>query len=160
ETPVATPELGQPTDRSPELLPDIQGVTVACDSNTLTIALQVPDGDSPGAVSRIAVGQDTMLFIADGGLYQAVRSSLASGFPVPLDPLLLPGQVIGGRPIQELVDLDVNSQSGLIAALDKAGHVFGYDPNTGESQLLFRASRALEERLFSAFQFVAVAFDT
>ncbi len=159
-SPMPTSTLGPPVITLPPgfTAPNAEGVTVACDKNTLRLPLAIPPGQTPGAASRLVADGDALYILADGGLYRVERAQLNAS-PLLLTPVMLPGQVIGGRPIQELTDLDVNAQSGKIAALDKAGHVFGYDPASSQQSLIFRVTRALEERRVDAFQFDALSFN-
>jgi len=147
---------GQPVASPiPLILPDGAGVTVACESNTTRLPLIIPPGVNPGAASRLAISVDALFVIADGGLYRAAKDALGAE-SASLTPILVPGQIVGGRPVQELTDLDIDPTSGRVVTLDKAGHVFGYDPAAEAVSLAFRATRALEQSRLSPFQFNAV----
>ena len=130
----------------------------ACQHNTRRVVLTLPTGQPPFAVSRVAISAGWLYVLADGGLYRAALS--ATGGPgLMVSPLLLPGQLVGERPIQELTDLDTDPATGQVAVLDKAGHVFGYDPSTGLPSLIYRATRDQEQRQITPFQLNAIAFD-
>jgi murein DD-endopeptidase MepM/ murein hydrolase activator NlpD len=139
---VETPQLAPTPADLPEAmltLPDSTGATIGCAANTIRARMNLPDGTPIGAVSRLAESGGYLYMLADGGLYRTGLLDAGIGHPL-LEAIALPGMDIGGRPIQELADIDAGS-NGHIVMLDKAGHVFAFDPAVNAFSLLFRASR-------------------
>jgi hypothetical protein len=121
------------------VLPDSSGVTVACASNTLRLPLTRSPGGRIGAVSRIEASGDTLFLLIDGGLYQMDRLTADAGAPQLL-PVLLPGDRVATRPVQELSDLAVDAGTGLVYVLDKAGNVFRYEAATKLTAISYNAN--------------------
>lgn len=170
-TPLADVELRPPTtptaDTSPTpdltatpppaiVLPDSSGVFLACEANTLRVALRDPSGQPFAALTRLGADETYLYVVADGGLYRVSLESAARGEPVT-EAIFTPGQDVAGRPVQELVDVEVVRQRGLLYVLDKAGHVFRTELSTGQASLVYRAT-SIEEDPFDA-QPVALTSD-
>ena len=88
-------------------LPDASGATIICDANALRISLSGVSGDRLRVASRIDHMDDWLYLIIDGGLYRASQTNLNEG-NLGLEPLLLPGWQVAGRPMQELTDLSIH----------------------------------------------------
>lgn len=142
------------------VLPDAKGVSVACASNTLRVLLVDPAGGAFGAVSRILSSGDWLYLLIDGGLYRLDRLGLVAGQPMSLERLMLPGDIVAGRPVQELTDIDADPGTGWIYLLDKVGHIFRFDETEGASTLTYRAAPDPNEELDDpSYQFVALTVD-
>lgn len=134
--PSPTPD---PTLPSALALPDSTGTTVACPDNTLRVLLAVSAGTQ---LTRIAASGDWLYVLVDGTLYRIDRASVDLNTP-QAEAVFVPGQDVGGRPVQEVVDVDTD-QAGRVFALDKVGHVYRFDPATGEKSLAYRANPDLD----------------
>lgn len=128
------------------VLPDASGVSVACPANALRLTLTHPEGETFTTLSRIAAHEDVLYLLGDGGLYRVARADANAGNPGP-EAVLVPGERIAGRPVQELTDIAIDRKRGLIYALDKAGHVFRYEIATGLKMLAYRATTDPDEPL-------------
>lgn len=120
-------------------LPD--GYSIACQANTAQIPLALPDGTEVIVISRMHAHGERLLFLIDGGLYGMERS-IADAAPNTIQtliPLVIPGEFIGGRPVQELSDFAYDPETGVAYLLDKVGHVFWHEVATGQSTLIYRA---------------------
>lgn len=154
--PTATPAITPPA----LVLPDSKGVSIACAGNTLRILLVDPLGGGFGAASRILAHDSWLYLLIDGGLYRIDRLKLEAGQPVSLERLVLPGDGVDGRPVQELVDMDIDAAADRIYMLDKAGHVFRFEGMNGSATIVYRAAPDPNEKLSDpSYQFVALAVD-
>jgi hypothetical protein len=113
-------------------------VSVACESNTLRVAL-APDGEPVGAASRIAAVEDDLYLVLDGNLYRVSQQGVDSG-TADLEPALLRGERVADRLVQEIVDLAYRPGDGEMFLLDKAGHIYGYDIASGVTRLRYRVT--------------------
>lgn len=147
ETPSSTPTS---TVLPALALPDATGTAIACANNALTLSLD----ESFDAVSRIIAQEDWLYILADGDLYRIERRDADAGVPHP-EPVLVHGQQVAGRPVQELVDLAADPATMALYALDKVGHVYRYEPITGALTLVYRA-RPQEESGVLEPQFAAL----
>lgn len=154
--PTQTPAITPPA----LVVPDSKGVSVACASNTLRVLLVNPLGGAFGAASRILSHGDWLYLLIDGGLYRIDRLKLEAGQPVGLEQLVVPGDIVDGRPVQELVDMDVDPANDWIYLLDKVGHVFRFEGAKGLATMVYRAAPDPDEALDEpSYQFVALAVD-
>ncbi len=153
-SPPPTPTQAAPSQTPPPALglPDASGVVTACEAN----ALALPLGDSFGVASRIIAQEDWLYVLVDGELYRTPRGDADAG-ALQLEPVLARGQDVAGRPVQELVDLASDPASSALYALDKAGHVYRYEPATGEVTLAYRAAPNNDDPLWIEPEFVALA---
>ncbi len=160
-TGTSTPQTPIPMVTAPPavVIPDASGVMVACQANTLRLTLDLPGGDTGRVASRILAVGDDLYLLVDGGMYRIRRIEADSGSPV-LEPALVPGEVVAGRPVQELADIAVG-EVGEIYALDKAGHVIRYEPVAGGTALTYRATPepTLDQDLDIEPQLVALEVD-
>jgi hypothetical protein len=117
-------------------LPNPDGLTVSCPSNTLSVAMNL-NGSPPLAISRIEGTDAALFFIADGGLYALPRQNADAG-DASLTPVLTPGMGAASRPVQELTDLALSLSGSLLYTLDKAGSVYRIIVPTQEATLFYR----------------------
>ncbi len=129
--------LSLPTTAAPDL--SIRADVAICAANTRRIPLTGADGQLFAALSRIEVLGDHLYLIADGGLYRISRADAQQGM-MQAEPLLLPGAMITGRPVQEIGDLAVDPAAGQVYLLDKVGHIFRYDTAAGRATIYYRAA--------------------
>lgn len=154
--PTGTPAITPPA----LVLPDSKGVSIACASNTLRVLLVDPLGGGFGSASRILSQGSWLYLLIDGGLYRIDRLKLEAGQPVGLERLILPGDVVDGRPVQELTDIDVDPAADWIYMLDKIGHVFRFEGTKGLATMVYRAAPDPNEELDDpSYQFVALTVD-
>ncbi len=162
QPPTLPPDSPTPTPADASLpavaLPDASGTSVACEANTLRLTPTQPTGEPFAALSRVAAHEDWLYLLGDGGLYRVERPEADSG-PLQPEPVIVPGERIAGRPVQELADIALDRERGLLYALDKAGHVFRYEIVTGVKILAYRATYTADETDELDPQFVALAVD-
>ncbi len=142
QTPVATinvPITPTPPQTAPPavVVPNTAGVSVACEANTLRIPLGLLPGSGIHAVTRIAADGEWLYLLIDGGLYRADRVAVDTGKP-ELERILLPGDDVAGRPVQDLVDVTVDHDRGRVYVLDKVGHIFRYEPASKQKSITYR----------------------
>ncbi|HEC22913.1 MAG TPA: M23 family metallopeptidase [Chloroflexi bacterium] len=138
------------------VLPDESGTSVACAANTLRLPLADLTGDPTAPVSRIEADEESLYVLVDGGLIRLSRVGVDAGTPAP-EAILLPGQTVAGRPVQELADLALDGRRGLLYMLDKAGHVFRYSLRDGSLSLAYRAT--FDRQAVVSPQLIAIAVD-
>lgn len=137
------------------VLPGAGGVSVACEANTLRLPLAVA-GQPAGAASRLVAADDMLFVVADGALYRLPIAAAVQG-TADLEPVLGPGERIGGPLVQELVDLAYSPADGLLFVLDKAGHLYRVDAASAQVALDYRATDDPDMQLTS--QMVGVTVD-
>lgn len=140
-TPTVAPTIAPSGPRA--TLAAAGGTAVACEANTLRIPLEI-DGGPVGAAGRIAADADTVYVVADGALYTIDPGALSEG-EAPLEGLLEPGDRVGERVVQEIADVALSPDDNLLFALDKAGHVYRVDLESGRATLTYRAAPDPEE---------------
>lgn len=162
---LSTTELPEPTEilaTAPPamVLPDSSGMSIACAGNTLRIQLMAPEGGSFGAASRILSLGDWLYLLIDGGLYRIERLRLEAGQAADLERIMLPDDIFGGRPVQELVDIDADPFTEWVYALDKAGHIFRFEQTSSSITLSYQAKPDPNEKLSDpSYEFVALTVD-
>lgn len=157
-SPTASPLPGPLVTAPPAVvLPDATGTSVACAANTLRLPIVRPSGGEVGAVSRILALGDWLYLLVDGELYRLRRLDVDAGL-IDLEPVLVSGEQVAGRPVQELADLAVNPTRNLIYAFDKAGHVFSYEAVSGLKTLSYRATPGPDDEVDP--QIVAIEVDS
>jgi len=127
------------------VLPGADGTSVACPANTLRLPLTI-DGEPVAAASRLESLGDDLYLVADGGLYALDRLSADAGAPI-LTPLLVPGDRVAGRTVQELTDAAADPTRSTVYTLDKAGHVYRIPLGGGDPSLAYRAHENPDEAL-------------
>jgi len=144
-----------PTPLPPALaLPDANGDIAACAFNTLRMQLVDETGAPFAAASRIAAADTWLYLLVDGSLARLDQGAAQRG-QGRVELLVRRGDVITGRPVQELVDLAANPDTGHIFLLDKAGHIFTYSGVTGRAVIHYRA--APEQDMDGAYEPQTVA---
>lgn len=147
----------QPAGESGEpvlVLPGAGGVSVACEANTLRLPLAVAS-QPVGAASRLMAAGDMLFVLADGALYRLPVVAAVQGV-ADLEPVLGPGERIGGPLVQELVDLAYSPADGLLFVLDKAGHLYRVDAASAQVTLDYRATDDPDMQLTSEMVGVTV----
>ncbi len=156
----ADADAAEPTPTLPDPLPpalvepDASGRAVACAANSLRLPLSI-DGQPVTVASHITSSGDSLYIVADGGLYRMARRAADAGVP-QWQAVLAPGQDVAGRTVQEISGVDA-TRSGVIVALDKAGHIYRYDPGMDAATLSYRAEPSDDSEANN--QFVALTTD-
>lgn len=119
------------------------GTAVACEANTSRIPLEI-DGEPVGAASQIAADGERLYVVADSALYTVDRAAVDDGEPM-LEGILERGDRVGGRVVQEIADIALAPDDNLLFALDKAGHIYRVDLDSGRATLTYRAAPDPEE---------------
>jgi murein DD-endopeptidase MepM/ murein hydrolase activator NlpD len=133
------------------VLPDVEGVSVACEANTLVVPLAEPK--TP--VSRVEAGPGTLYTLIMGELIAFDVDELESG--VGNGRVLLEvGDMVGTRPVQELTDLVITPEGETLYLLDKSGSLYRYDLTTDDATLIYNGR---EIDIPVGPQFLAVELD-
>ncbi|MGF1505777.1 MAG: M23 family metallopeptidase [Anaerolineae bacterium] len=111
-------------------LPDAEGVSLVCESNALRVTL----ASDSAPVSRIEASEDRLYLLIEGGVYTLPVAEAAEGMP---DPLLVPGDPVGSRAVQELQDLALDSERDRLYALDKSGSIYRLPLEGGPAELVY-----------------------
>ncbi len=143
------PASGDPPAQEPTL-PPAPGL-VACYPQVMERPL-----DLPFEPIRIAAQRDVLYMLAGGQLYGLPTYALSE--PGPAQPLsIMPhNRLVGGIPVQELVDLALDEASGELVLLDKTGDLFAYQPATGRWSVRMLAQSVPEVWLDPQYLTIAV----
>ncbi len=143
--PTDTPGTPEPsaTPRAPSLM--------ACYPQVVERVL-----DLPFEAIAIETYRDMLYLLAGGQLYALPEGALET--PGPLQPVLIMPKdgLVGGIPVQELVDLALDEASGELVLLDKAGDLFAYQPTGGRWSVRMPAQDLPEFWLDPQFLTIAV----
>lgn len=154
--PLAEPEPTAGGEASPVTrLAGAGGTAVACAANTQRLPL-VAGGHPVAAASRIVAAGDMLYVLADGALYRLSPAAL-NGEVAALEAALATGGRLSGPVVQELTDLAYDEAAAALYALDKAGHLYRADLDSGVVTLDYRATNDPDQELTE--QMLAVTVD-